>query len=111
MIYRGNGYLAPLIGLVSILVAQLVKDSRLLFAGVEIFALLGGGVWVALYGWRRLRAAEQKLGRPLHWYEWVFDPTFWKPQPFDSFMLIQMPWWSLGYAAVIVLVLVRTMTP
>ena len=27
-----------------------------------------------------------------------------KHQPFDSFMLIQMPWWSIGYAVLVVLV-------
>jgi hypothetical protein len=107
MLYRGNGYLAPLIGLVSIMAAQAVKDSRLLFTGLLTFASLGSGVWVAFYGWRRLRAAEQKLDRSLHWYEWVFDPAFWKPQPFDSFMLIQMPWWSIGYAFLTIFFLVR----
>ena len=105
MIFRGNGYLAPLICIASVLILQVAKPSRLLYTSVTTFALLVGGVWVAWYGWRRLLAAQQKLERPLHWYEWVFDANFWKPQPFDSFMLIQMPWWSLAYAALIIFML------
>lgn len=107
MISRGNGYLAPLIGLVGLLVAQVAKDSRLLFTGILTSILLGCGIWVAVYGWKRLLAAQEKLARPLQWYEWVFDATFWKPLPFDSFMFIQMPWWSIGYASLIVILLVK----
>ena len=100
---RGNGYLAPLIGLCSAVIMIPAQSTTVkIYQTIVTVVFLVGGAWVVWYGTRTLLAAQRELGRALKWYEWVFDPVIWKPRPFHSFMMIQMPWWGLGYAAAVV---------
>ncbi|HSC88700.1 MAG TPA: hypothetical protein VLC09_15570 [Polyangiaceae bacterium] len=107
-VFRNNGYVAPLIGVGSLVIMMPATPETVRPYQIGLLvAWLVGGAWVVWYGLRSLRAAPEKLGRPLRWYEWVFDPIVWKPLPFDSFMLIQMPWWGLGFVAAIVALLFK----
>ena len=97
--FRGRGNLPLLLlvlgGLLSLPGKALgleVKTGQLVMA----IWWAASGLWVLWWGMRSLMQAPAVLERPLRAHEWVFDFVFWKPAPFNSFLFVQMPWWSIA---------------
>jgi hypothetical protein len=101
-VYRGKGYLVPLsfaLAAIAVVACKGQPISLRTYHAILLVAVLFGGAFVAWYGVRSLRNMAEKLGRPLKAHEWVLDIAVWKPMPFDSFLYVQMPWWTLAHAA------------
>jgi hypothetical protein len=97
--FRGRGWLVPLLFVSSALCMIPSHEVGVRACRAMMLAwLLLGGAWVAWYGARSLRLAAAALGRPLRVHEWFLDLGYLRPRPFQSFMFVQMPWWTLAFA-------------
>jgi hypothetical protein len=103
VIWRGRGWLAPLLLLVTVLAGMATHRFGWWTSRLTTLACVSmSTVAVAWIGARLLLAAPKALGRPLAWWEWVFDFAIFARRPFHSFMFVQLVWWTLGYAFLVV---------
>ena len=75
------------------------RENLVPYQSAVLLWLVASGAGIAWFGRKWLLDAEEILGRPLRWWEWLFDSTFLAPRPFHSFCFIQLPWWAALFAA------------
>ncbi len=98
-VFRGRGGLGPgLLAAGAVFMLPARELGLVLCQSLCLVWILGAGAWIGVYGYRTLRRVEAERGSPLAIYEWLIDPPWNLKTPFDSFMYIQLPWWTLGYA-------------